>query len=200
MKRTIRLSRPSTRVFMRGARRIPGFSLFDQLHAYVYLHWPYLYIKIGTGEHWSARLLGPLVGWLMRVISHKSSSNGDRVTFADTYHGKVVPLEAAKQLVMVKEDINLGDLEQIIPYALARDIVLQHPDHVVVLDCPCRVSRQNPCLPLDVCLVIGEPFASLVAEHHPKRSRWISSEEAVGILRAEDEPLEIRELMARAAK
>ena len=187
MKRTLRLSRPSTRAFMRETRRVPGFSFFDRLHAYVYLHWPYLYIKIGTGEHWLARLLGPPVGWLMRVMPHKRGSEGDLVTFADTYHGKVVPFEAAKQLVTVKEDIDLGDLEQIIPYALAREIVLQHPDHIVVLDCPCRASRQNPCLPLDVCLVIGEPFASVVAEHHPGRSRWISSEEAVGILRAEDE-------------
>jgi len=172
---------------MREARRVPGFSLFDRLHAYVYLHWPYLYIKIGTGEHWLARLLPSLVGWLMRVMPRKRDRDGESVTFADAYHGKVVPLEAAKQLVTVKEDINLGDLEQIVPYALARDIVLQHPDHIVVLDCPCRISRQNPCLPLDVCLVIGEPFATFVAEHHPNRSRWITSEEAVGILRAEDE-------------
>jgi ferredoxin len=115
------------------------------------------------------------------------ADDGDRVTFADTYHGKVVPLEAATQLVTVEEDIDLGDLEQTIPYALARDIVLQHPDHIVVLECPCRAARPDPCLPLDVCLVIGEPFASFVAEHHPQRSRWIAPEEAVEILRAEDE-------------
>jgi ferredoxin len=99
----------------------------------------------------------------------------------------VVPLQEAAQLVTIKEDVTLTNLEQIIPYALARDIVLQHPDHIVVLDCPCRASRDNPCLPLDVCLVIGEPFASFVAEHHPRRSRWITPEDAVDILRAEDE-------------
>jgi ferredoxin len=38
-----------------------------------------------------------------------------------------------------------------------------------------------------VCLIVGEPFASLVVEHHPERSRWISQEEAAGILQAEDE-------------
>jgi ferredoxin len=81
----------------------------------------------------------------------------------------------------------LTNLEKVIPYALARDIVLQHPDHIVVLDCPCRVARPAPCLPLDVCLVVGEPFASFVAEHHPNRSRWITPDEAVAILRAEDE-------------
>jgi ferredoxin len=37
-----------------------------------------------------------------------------------------------------------------------------------------------------VCLIVGEPFASFVIEHHPRRSRWISSEEAVKILQDED--------------
>jgi ferredoxin len=99
----------------------------------------------------------------------------------------VVPLDAATQLVTVEEDITFTDLEQIVPYAKARDIVLQHPDHIVVLECPCRSVRPNSCKPLDVCLVIGEPFASFVAEHHPQRSRWISQSEAVDILRAEQE-------------
>jgi hypothetical protein len=35
-------------------------------------------------------------------------------------------------------------------------------------------SRPNPVLPLDVCLIVGEPFAGLVIEHHPKRARWIT--------------------------
>jgi Pyruvate/2-oxoacid:ferredoxin oxidoreductase delta subunit len=117
----------------------------------------------------------------------KKQNDSDHRTFADGYHGKVVPLEAATQLVTVGEDVDLGDLEQIVPYPVARDIVLKHPDHIVVLDCPCRSARENPCLPLDVCLIIGEPFASFVAEHHPQRSRWISQGEAVEILRAEQE-------------
>jgi ferredoxin len=115
--------------------------------------------------------------------------DGDRAPgFADTYHGKVVPLEAATQLVTVQEEVRLGDLgEQTIPYRLARDIVLQNPDHIVALECPCRTAREEPCLPLDVCLVIGEPFASFVAGHHPRRARWIEQQEAVDILQAEDE-------------
>ena len=83
------------------------------------------------------------------------------VGFADTYHGKVVTLAAATQLVSVKRDIDLGDLEHIVPYATARDIVLQHPDHIVAMVCPCRATRAQPCLPMDVCLVVGEPFAGL---------------------------------------
>ena len=180
--------RPATRAFMQEARTVPGFSLFDRLHGYVYTRWPYLYIGIGTGQHPLARLVGPVVRLVGRLFPANSTGGDQSAAFADTYHGKVVPLEAATQLVTVQEEVRLGDLgEQTIPYSLARDIVLQNPDHIVVLECPCRAARDEPCLPLDVCLVIGEPFASFVAEHHPRRARWIEQQEAVNILRAEDE-------------
>ncbi|MEE8392060.1 MAG: hypothetical protein V3S14_14870 [Anaerolineae bacterium] len=170
-KPRIRLIKPSTVAFAREARRTPGYSLFDWVHGYVYARWIYLYISIGIEEHPLGRLLGPLVRWLGRLLPSKPPDDLDRVTFADMYHGKVVTLEAATQLVTVEEEIRLQDLEHIIPYARARDIVLQNPDHIVVLDCICRAARPNPCQPLDVCLAIGEPFASFIVEHHPDRSR-----------------------------
>jgi ferredoxin len=183
-KRRFRLIRPATRAFAREARRTPGFSLFDFLHGYVYGRWPYLYIKLGTGSHPLSRFLAPVADLVQKMTSPDGSEDRG---FADTYHGKVVPLEAATQLVTVEEDVDLGDLEQTIPYTMARDIVLKNPDHIAVLDCACRAARPDPCLPLDVCLVIGEPFASFVVEHNPRRARMITPGEAVDILRAEDE-------------
>jgi ferredoxin len=200
--------KPSTRAFAREARRTAGYSLFDWLHGYVYARWPYLYIGIAVGEHPLARACGPIVRGLSRFFRPRESDERvtvagapadgapaggvqpakqgtDRITLADTYHGKVVPLEAAKRLVTIEQEVRLTDLEKVIPYARARDIVLQHPDHIVVLECPCRAARPDPCLPLDVCLIVGEPFASFVAEHHPHRSRWVSCQEAVDILSAE---------------
>jgi ferredoxin len=182
------LIRPATQAFAREARRTPGYSLFDWLHGYVYARWPYLYIGIGTGEHPLSRIAAAVVGALSRVFpALRGPAEPGQVTFADTYHGKVVPLDAAKRLVTVKRDIRIENLERVIPYARARDIVLQHPDHIVVLECPCRTVRPDPCLPLDVCLIVGEPMASFIAEHHPGRSRWIDSQEAVAILQAEHE-------------
>lgn len=189
----VSLTGSSTKAFAQEARRTENYSFFDWLHGYVYARWPYLYISLGTGEHPLTRFLRPIAQWLIDLFSHgqdretsKGRSNG-RPTFADTYHGKAVPLEAATQLVTVEEEIRVTDLEQVIPYTRARDIVLKNPDHIVVLDCPCRAARSEPCEPLDVCLIVGEPFASLVKEHHPRRARWITPEEAVEILRAEDE-------------
>jgi ferredoxin len=177
--------RRATKAFLEEARRMPGFSRFDALHGYVYARWPYLYIGIATGEHPLTRVIKPLVLFLSRLFPFERNDKGNQATVAVGYHGKVVTTKAAKQLVMVKEPIRLPDLEQVIPYDRARDIILQNPDHIVVLECPCRSSRPDPCMPLDVCLVVGEPFAGLVVEHHPRRSRWITQEEAVDILEKE---------------
>lgn len=180
---------PSTQAFWREGRKIPGYSLFDFVHGYIYARWAYLYIGIGTGEHPLAKKLAPFAGWINKFITKKKPgvSAASQIGFADTYHGKAIPLETAKQLVMIREEIKIPDLEQVIPYKRARSIIMQNPDHIVVLDCPCRVAREHPCLPLDVCLIVGEPFASLVREHHPDRSRWITRDEAIAILKAEDE-------------
>lgn len=186
--RKLSLIRPSTRAFWREGQRIPGYSLFDRLHGYVYARWPYLYISVGTGEHRLSPLINRVVAILGRLgLLWSEEKKPGQPTLADTYHGKVVPLEAAAQLVTINQDIRITDLERIIPYSRARDIIMQDPQHIVVLDCPCRAARAHPCLPLDVCLIIGEPFASFVAEHHPRRARWINAQEAVDILRAEDE-------------
>jgi ferredoxin len=194
------LVKASTRAFYREGRRAPGYSLSNWLHGYVYGRWLYLYIRIGAGKHPLSRAYQRLSHWVGRALPGR---NGDRPqpeavqlseevtiqpsgTFADGYHGKVLPLRSAVQLVSVNEEIKITNLEKVIPYVRARDLILQNPEHILALECPCRAARENPCLPLDVCLIVGEPFASFVEEHHPRRSRRISPEEAADILRAED--------------
>ena len=204
-KETIRgIIKPSTREFFKLARRAPEVSLWDALHGYVYALWPYLYIGIGVGEHPLAKAWRTLSDGISIVTGRNGrdgrggipdslelSEKEEKVleigkSFADGYHGKVMPLEPAKKLVLINEDITLPDLEQVIPYDRARAIILRNPDHIVALECPCRSARPDPCLPLDVCIIVGEPFAGFVNEHHPDRSHWVSPQEAVGILEAED--------------
>ena len=181
----------STRAFIDEARRLPGYSLFDFIHGYVYARWPYFYIGSALNQ---PRVLRPFLRFAERLINRRAERGRQPAsatlthsgTIADTYHGKVVPLDAATRLVQVNEDVRLTVPEHVVPFAVARDIVLEHPDHIVVLDCPCRMSREHPCLPLDVCLIVGEPFASFILEHQPDHARQIAPDEAVGILEAED--------------
>ncbi len=189
MKQPFRFPRisPSTRAFFDAARDAPGSSPLTWLHGYIYGRWIYLYIGLGTGQRWPAKPLKCLAGALSRYGKPAAPREDipPRHTFADTYHGKVVTLDAARQLVRVDRDVELRDLEHVVPYTLARDIVLRDPDHIVALECPCRAARPNPCLPMDVCLIVGEPFASFVLEHHGGRARPITSDEASEILSAE---------------
>jgi ferredoxin len=176
---------PSTRAFLDAARETDGYSWFDLAHGYFYARWPYLYIAVGTGEHWLARLLGPVLSVAAKAWAFVGHDRGSGRGVADAYHGKVVTLAGARQLISVREDIRLPDLEPIVPYPMARDIILKNPDHIVALECPCRSARKDPCRPIDVCLIVGEPFASFVVEHHPTRSRAISVTQASDLLEAE---------------
>jgi Pyruvate/2-oxoacid:ferredoxin oxidoreductase delta subunit len=203
--------RPSTLDFIGEALDADDYTWRDLLHGYIYARWPYLYIGIGVGEHplaktWLPRLerltrpARRFVGWLIprrrsrRQQPSQPQAEGQaqppaqapRLGHAAGYHGKVVPLESARRLVLVNEDIRLPDLEQVIPYPRARALILKNPDHIAVLECPCRAARPNPCLPLDVCLIVGEPFASFVVEHHPDKARRITQAEAARILEEED--------------
>ncbi len=188
-KSRLPLVRLSTRAFWAEARRTPGYTRLDWLHGYIYGRWIYFYIAFGLGEHPLAKKLGPpamrLFNFFQRRRADSSASDHAKIAFADGYHGKVLPLESAKKLISVNQEINLTHLESVIPYSRAREIVLHHPNHLVALDCPCRLARATHCTPVDVCLVVGEPFAGFVREHHPERSRAITAAEAVAILEAE---------------
>ena len=181
-----RLIKPSTKAFLTEKATDPGYSFFTRVHGYIYARWTYFYIGVGTGRHPLAAAIKPL--W--RIFTRNNSRSGRETTpgkieFANGYHGKTMLVEEAKKLVRVGKSISPGDLEQVIPYTRAREIILKNPGHIVALECPCRATKDNPCLPMDVCLVIGEPFAGFILEHHPKKSRRISGNEAARILDSE---------------
>ena len=172
------LPRDSTRRMWRAAREA-GQSWWNALHGYVYARWPYHYIGSAIGERWKLRL------WLPLFAPFLATALTDPHRWADSYHGKVISTEVATRLVQVKEPIRAPQPEKVIPFESARDLILSGSDPIVVLDCPCRLAREHPCLPLDVCLIVGDPFASFILEHHPDKSRAITSAEAVEILEAE---------------
>lgn len=158
--------------------RSAGKSSWQFVHGYAYGRWPYGYIGSALYERRELRWLRVLFApFLLRALQPQK--------WAEEYHGKVVPTAMATRLVTVQEDLTLPQPEQAIPFKRARDLILRHPDHIVALDCPCRMARLNPCLPLDVCLIVGDPFAGFVLEHHPQHARAITQGEAVSILEAE---------------
>lgn len=117
--------------------------------------------------------------WFMR--RYRSRESGE------TYHGKVISKKDASKLINLQQEVFLTDLEHVVTYSIARDIVLQKPmPSLAVIDCPCRQQKKDYCKPLDVCLVVGEPFVSFAVEHQPGKARRIEVAEALQILDAEE--------------
>jgi ferredoxin len=158
----------SSRLFLRQAG-IRNFMNGNALHAYVYGRWIKEYIRLLIG------CIGPRL------------SPAGKTWLANHYHAKVLTPDQAKAIITIDKEIPLQDLEQVIPYSTARELVLKGPPDVAVFQCGCRQNRDKPCEPTQVCMVIGQPFADFVLEHHPDSSRRLTQEQALELLRAEHE-------------
>lgn len=125
----------------------------------------------------------------LRVLKNllKINSKWFRNYISETYHSKVVRLDDASRLITINKDIELRNLDQVIPFKHAKDIILKNPQNVLAYECACRAQKKDACKPTDVCLVVGEPFVDLVRMFQPFRSRRISPDEALRILKEEDE-------------
>ncbi|NLT96010.1 MAG: 4Fe-4S binding protein [Clostridia bacterium] len=141
-----------------GAKNFKSF-----IHMYVYARWTDKYLAVAR-----------------RFLPRMAQKNGKKV--ADGYHAKVLTTQLAKKIVTLNKEIPLKDLEQIIPYPVARNIVLTNPLDIVAMECPCRASAPNPCSPSMVCMVIGKPFTDFVLEHKPDKAKRITQEEALDLL------------------
>jgi ferredoxin len=162
-----RLLRRSTRRMMREG----GIGL-NALHGYIYGRWTNQYVKL-------------LIRGLP-FLRTRLGSDGAK-WLSEHYHGKLLTQEQAEAIVSAKRDIPLRDLEQIIPYSTARNLVLKGPPDVAVYECACRHARARPCAPTLVCMVIGQPFVDFILEHNPHSSRRLTQAEALELLRQEHE-------------
>ena len=146
---------------------------FRTLHMYVYLRFHNLYV-------------GVLIKYLVPHVIRRSGMKGRRWS-VDHHHSKVLTPEMAQAIITNDREIPLHDLEQVIPYSMARDLVLKAPPEVAVFECPCRHARQDPCQPTEVCMLIGQPFVDFRLEHNPKDGHLITQSEALELLRSEHE-------------
>jgi len=134
----------------------------------------------------SRKDLPPLAEGLEVMLKAMNWQIGENAMSTETslYHGKVVQLKDALQLVTQKEDVHLSPPERVIPFKIARDVILENPGSIVVGTCPCRAASPNPCLPpgqQEVCLFLGDPWASFMDEQNPKYHK-IPQEQAVKVL------------------
>jgi Pyruvate/2-oxoacid:ferredoxin oxidoreductase delta subunit len=148
------------------------------LHGYYYLAHLDRYIKI---------LLPALRAATKRIPAGSLAALRPIVAYVpDRYHGKVTTLDDARKIIMLEQDIALDEKtsSRVVPYEIANRMVVRNPGSITLMDCACKLEKRNPaCGPLDVCLIVGEPYATFALEHaaslHPRR---VTREEAVRVL------------------
>ncbi len=138
------------------------------LHGYIYGRWTPRYIKALFGM----------------TAAKQAASKGEH-WLAQHYHGKVLTHEQARCIVNLDQPIKRRNLDRIVPYPVARDLILQAPPDIVVYECVCRNARPTHCEPTQVCMVVGRPFTDFVLEHQPEKARRLTREEALQLLEAE---------------
>jgi Pyruvate/2-oxoacid:ferredoxin oxidoreductase delta subunit len=160
----------------------------DFYHAYLYLkhieHFMYHALQV-QGQP-AKRPEGALSEDMNEMLEAAIQGVAETAASPDTstYHGKVVKLKDALQLVTQKEDISITPPETVIPYKQARDIILQNPESIAAGVCACRAIGESSCLPsdaLDVCLFVGDPPASFIGDFNPK-FRKVSQAAAVKVI------------------
>jgi len=166
----------------------------DAYIAYLYLkhidHFmKHVYEMLGLPSRELPDTVGETVDDILRGhLAHIAEAAPDLA--ANIYHGKVVTLRDAIQLVTQKNPLALpAPSERVLPFKLARDVLLEQPDAIALGTCACRRVAKEPCLPMpaEVCMMVGEPWVSFITEHNPKMFRRVSQTEAVEALHAAHE-------------
>jgi ferredoxin len=91
--------------------------------------------------------------------------------------------DSAGKIIKLDRPLRVDNPERVIPFEIANRIILDTPGSIAVMRCPCRETKgEDSCGPLEVCMVVGEPFVDFVVEHGTNGARPVSRQEAVEIL------------------
>ncbi len=145
------------------------------MHGYIYYRWTSLYMSV---VRFFLDHPGPI-----RPLRDLAARRLER-----THHAKVVTTQDAKRILTLNAPVDYQGLERVVPYPVARDIVLDTPTTIALAECACRAVAQNHgeydghCGPIASCLYLGDPIASFVVEKQPETSRFISVAEALELI------------------
>ncbi|MDW5562390.1 MAG: 4Fe-4S binding protein [Methanomassiliicoccus sp.] len=147
-------------------------SMSSAMHGWIYAKYTWQYL------------------WSMYNIRLKYAGQAGKEKWAQHYHSKVLTFDQARSIIDLDHDIPLRDLEKVVPYETAREFLVKAPAEVVLYECACRRAtggKERGCQPSQVCMVIGKPFTDFILEAHPDLTRRVTKEEALQLLKEEDE-------------
>ncbi len=151
------------------------------LHSLVYYGDTKRYVRILSS------ILTVVVDKSPRFLGHSSLYKYVLNWLPRRYHGKVLTMDHAKQILTLNRDVDINpeEAKRVLTYDMVNQIVMKSPGTVAIGDCSCRMRKENPCQPIHVCMFIGEPFASFAVAHGKDKLNihYATQEEALDVLR-----------------
>jgi ferredoxin len=154
-----------------------GWRVDRAVHNYIYLAFYYPYVKF---VFYLFRFLAKYFFWftpLRHVIK----------TAFSRYHAKVLSFGDTKKVFELNEDISAASEKnkQIIPFKYAYAILLQEPDFIAVMDCPCKKTLNAPDWTINSCISVGRTTSQFWIDRCGKKynAKKISQGEALDLIR-----------------
>jgi len=157
--------------------KMHGWRIDRAIHNYLYFAYYQPYIKYFLK---AGRAVAGTFGDL------KLSSTAFKMVF-NRYHSKVLAPGDSIKIFSLNQSLALGPdtTERIIPFPYANKIILNEPEFIAVMDCPCRTSKEKHCEPVNVCIAVGRTTAQFWLEHGQKyHARKITQAEALSIIKS----------------
>lgn len=154
-----------------------AWRLDRAIHNYLYFAFYYPYVKI---VYLAFRSLANHFAWFKPF--------GALLKFAfDRYHAKILSFRDTRKIFELNEDLSAVSAKnkQIVPYKHAYKILLQEPDFIAVMDCPCKKTLNAPAWSINSCICVGKTTAQFWLDRCGKKynARKISQNQALDLIK-----------------
>ncbi|MCP4133809.1 MAG: 4Fe-4S dicluster domain-containing protein [bacterium] len=153
-----------------------GWRIDRGLHNYFYFVFYYPYVK---SVYYTLRFAARYFSWCKPLTPlFKAAIN--------RYHSKVLSWGDTRKIFVINEDISAisEKNKSIVPYKYAYKILLSEPEHIAVMDCPCKKTLKDEDWTISSCIAVGKGLSSFWLDHGKKyNARKISQEEAIEIIK-----------------
>ena len=122
--------------------------------------------------------------WSKILYTYMMPISGKKLSkwILSTSYGKVLTYEQIEKILLINTNGRLVRLAASMPYVGVQEFNLENPLPIAIYECACRSFRKKPCLPLQVCIVIGKDPINFINKYFPDKTRRIEPEEGLEII------------------
>ena len=154
-----------------------GWRIDKAIHNYIYFAFYYPYVWTITQF---VVKISPYFAWFKPL-------NPVLRMIANRYHAKVLSGSNVTKILELQEDLSAvtDRNKKIIPFEYAYKILLQNPQYIAVMDCPCKKAAKSDPDTVNSCICVGKKTAEFWIDRCGEKynARRIDQQEALGLVK-----------------